>query len=329
MKYLPYERLIALLACQVLSGALEALNTLLPEMRLPALHRLTLSAHVTNGLILGDLPVFGKTKVHFDTADISDRGPPLKLNATDISLESADAMASVSSTGQFAGQPFMLKGTFGVPKTPDGVVSVPIDLVAQATASGGKAAGAVNGNVAMQGKLALDNEAIARLPDGTMFISDEYGPNIYRFSADGHLMSATQPPAALVPMRHGKPNFASDNPGPGAAEPNPKDPETGRQNNQGLEGMSMTPDGKFLIAVLQSATRQDGGDSGSTRQNTRALVYDASDLAHLKLAHEYVVPLPVFKDAKGNIKLNQMINTTAAGAVGGGSEYSQQQRIRC
>ena len=107
-----------------------------------------------------------------------------------------------------------------------------------------------------------------RLPDGTMFISDEYGPNIYRFSADGHLMSATQPPAALVPTRHGAPNFASNNPGPGAAEPDPKDPDTGRQNNQGLEGMAMTPDGKFLIAVLQSATRQDGGDSASTRQNT-------------------------------------------------------------
>ncbi|BCG93801.1 esterase-like activity of phytase family protein [Mesorhizobium sp. 131-2-1] len=153
------------------------------------------------------------------------------------------------------------------------------------------------------GKLSLDDEAIVRLPDGTMFISDEYGPNIYRFSAEGRLMSATQPPAALVPMRHGKPNFASDNPGPDAAEPDPKDPETGRQNNQGLEGMSLTPDGKLLIAVLQSAPRQDGGDSGSTRQNTRALVYDASDLAHLKLAHEYVVPLPVFKDAKDKTKV--------------------------
>ncbi|MCQ8873532.1 esterase-like activity of phytase family protein [Mesorhizobium sp. LMG17149] len=152
-------------------------------------------------------------------------------------------------------------------------------------------------------KLALDNEAIVRLPDGSMFISDEYGPNIYRFSADGHLLSATQPPAALVPMRHGAPNFASDNPGPGAAEPDPKDPDTGRQNNQGLEGMAMTPDGKFLIAVLQSAPRQDGGDSPATRQNTRALVYDASDPAHLKLAHEYVVPLPVFKDAKGKTKI--------------------------
>lgn len=152
---------------------------------------------------------------------------------------------------------------------------------------------------ATNGKVALDNEAIIRLPDGSMFISDEYGPYIYRFSADGHLMSATQPSKALLPMRKGTLSFASNNPGPGAGAPDPKDPDTGRQNNQGLEGMAMTPDGKYVIAVLQSAARQDGGDSGSTRQNTRAMIYDASDLAHLKMVHEYVVPLPVFKDAKG------------------------------
>lgn len=152
---------------------------------------------------------------------------------------------------------------------------------------------------ASNGKISLDNEAIARLADGSMLISDEYGPNIYHFAADGRLVSATQPPAALVPMRNGKPNFASNNPGPGDSAPDPKDPQTGRQNNQGLEGMALTPDGKTLIAVLQSATRQDGGDSSSTRQNTRALVYDASDVDHLKLIHEYVVPLPVFTDAKG------------------------------
>lgn len=149
------------------------------------------------------------------------------------------------------------------------------------------------------GKIALDNEAIARLPDGTMFISDEYGPNIYRFSAEGRLMSTTQPPAAMVPMRKGAANFASNNPGPGAAAPEPKNPETGRQNNQGLEGMALTPDGKILIAVLQSAARQDGGDDSTTRQNTRALVYDVADPAHLKLVHEYILPLPVFTDAKG------------------------------
>ncbi len=152
---------------------------------------------------------------------------------------------------------------------------------------------------APNGKLPLDDEAIVRLPDGSMLISDEYGPNIYHFGADGKLISATQPPQALVPMRKGEANFGSNNPGPGESAPSPKDPDTGRQNNQGLEGMSMTPDGKFLIAVLQSATRQDGGDSGATRENTRALVYDAADVDHLKLVHEFVVPLPMFKDAKG------------------------------
>jgi hypothetical protein len=152
---------------------------------------------------------------------------------------------------------------------------------------------------ATNGKLALDNEAISRLSDGSMFISDEYGPYIYRFAADGELMSATEPPKALLPMRKGSMNFASNNPGPGASTPDPKDPESGRQNNQGLEGMALTPDGSFLIAVLQSATRQDGGDSGATRHNTRAMVYDAADPAHLKLVHEYVVPLPVFKDTMG------------------------------
>ena len=146
---------------------------------------------------------------------------------------------------------------------------------------------------ASNGKISLDNEAIVRLADGSMLISDEYGPNIYHFAADGRLVSATQPPAALIPIRNGKPNFASNNPGPGDSAPDPKDPQTGRQNNQGLEGMALAPDGKTLITVLQSATRQDGGDSSATRQNTRALVYDASDIDHLKLIHEYVVPLPV------------------------------------
>ncbi|MGN7293642.1 esterase-like activity of phytase family protein [Rhizobium sp. SAFR-030] len=153
---------------------------------------------------------------------------------------------------------------------------------------------------ARTGKVALDPEAIVRLADGSFLISDEYGPYIYRFTANGRLVSATQPPKALLPMRNGETNFSSNNVDAEGKKPEPKDPETGRQNNQGLEGMSMTPDGKFVIAVLQSAARQDGGDSGSTRMNTRALVYDATDIDALKLVHEYVVPLPTF-DNKGKV----------------------------
>lgn len=35
---------------------------------------------------------------------------------------------------------------------------------------------------------------------------------------------------------------------------NPADPDTGRGNNQGLEALTASPDGKYLYAMLQSAT---------------------------------------------------------------------------
>ena len=149
------------------------------------------------------------------------------------------------------------------------------------------------------GSVAFDPEAMVLLPDGGFFISDEYGPYIYRFSAAGKMLSAIRPPEAIVPMRNGVQNFSSNNPGPGAEAPKPANPDSGRQNNQGFEGMAMTPDGKSLVVVLQSATRQDGGDSPATRNHTRALVYDIADLDRPRLTAEYVVPLPVFKDDKG------------------------------
>lgn len=152
---------------------------------------------------------------------------------------------------------------------------------------------------AANGKLALDAEGLVHMADGTLFVSDEYGPNIYRFGADGKLLGVTTPPAAFTPIRKGVPNYSANAPTEGAAKPDPENPETGRQNNQGLEGLSMTSDGKYLIAVLQSANRQDGGDKSATRDKTRALVYDLSDPANLKLVHEYVVPLPTFKSAEG------------------------------
>lgn len=75
----------------------------------------------------------------------------------------------------------------------------------------------------------------------------------------------------------------------------PPNPEVGRQNNQGFEGMALTPDGRTLAVILQSATRQDGGNASATRHHTRILMYDVADPAAPKLKAEHVVPLPVFK----------------------------------
>jgi hypothetical protein len=156
---------------------------------------------------------------------------------------------------------------------------------------------------ASNGRISLDPEALVLLPNGEFFIGDEYGPYIYRFSAKGRMLAAIRPPAAFIPLRNGKESFSSNNPGAGADAPRPADPEFGRQNNQGLEGLTLTPDGKTLVAILQSATRQDGGNSAATRQHTRILFYDISIAKRPKLMRQHVVVLPGYSDAEGKKKI--------------------------
>lgn len=225
------------------------------------------------------------------TTDYNDR-----INRIDFHLTPASADAAIPADKQQTGMDAKLADTILLTDN-KGKSFTGLDPEAGVRAAEGKFPVLPQ---ASTGKVSLDPEAVVRLADGSMMISDEYGPYIYHYSADGKMISATQPPKAFLPMRKGEINFSSNNVGEGGKKPDPKDPDTGRQNNQGFEGLSLTPDGKFLIALLQSATRQDGGDSSSTRMNTRALVYDASDVDQLKLVHEYVVPLPTF-DNKGKV----------------------------
>lgn len=136
------------------------------------------------------------------------------------------------------------------------------------------------------GKLSLDSEAIAYLPDGSFYVSDEYVAGIYLFDKSAKLVGAIQTVPALLPMKAGKLDFGAE-----------KAPATGRRNNQGLEALSISPDGKRLIVVLQSATMQDSTSNAATRNNTRVLVYDIakSRLPKAPVGH-YVLQLPTVRE---------------------------------
>src|SRR5215510_13146932 len=43
---------------------------------------------------------------------------------------------------------------------------------------------------ASNGRVSIDSESLALLPDGSFFIGDEYGPYVYRFSPAGRLLAA-------------------------------------------------------------------------------------------------------------------------------------------
>jgi hypothetical protein len=145
------------------------------------------------------------------------------------------------------------------------------------------------------GDLTLDAEGFALLPDGTFFVSDEYGPYLYRFSAAGTLLGAIRPPDAFIPRRNAQESFSSDSPAAGQPSPTPSQPDAGRGNSQGLEGLSVSADGRTLFALMQSALRQDGGaGDNSLRRYTRLLAYNITNPAVPTLSGEWILPLPIY-----------------------------------
>ena len=135
-------------------------------------------------------------------------------------------------------------------------------------------------------KIALDAEGLRFLRDGSFYVSDEYGANVYYFNRTGQLQGVIRPPSAIIP-RDAAGNLIYSS---------LVDATTGRRLNQGLEGMAVTPDGKRLATLLQSATMQDtNGTNQQTRNNTRLMVYDISGAKTPSTPMaEYVLELPVF-----------------------------------
>ena len=53
-------------------------------------------------------------------------------------------------------------------------------------------------------RIVLDAEGLVVDDDGSFWISDEYGPFVYRFNNNGQMVNAIQPPDALLPVRKGQ-----------------------------------------------------------------------------------------------------------------------------
>jgi hypothetical protein len=164
------------------------------------------------------------------------------------------------------------------------------------------------------GKLALDAEGLAIRSDGSFYISDEYGASILNVSKDGKLLGVITPVQALIPQftgASGLTGFTSQVGGVDISKAADPTVQTGgRRDNQGMEAVDITPDGKFLVSMLQSATRQDTpGNLDQNRSYTRLFVYDItkSGTPSSPVGH-YLVELPTFS-SKG---VGAAANKTAA-----------------
>ena len=136
--------------------------------------------------------------------------------------------------------------------------------------------------------LRLDPEGIRVGPNGHFYISDEYGPYIFEFNRQGHLVRRIDVPSTfLIASPSGDPTteLLSNT--------------SGRQANRGMEGLAISPDGNTLIGIMQNALLQDNALTPGTvdRQsvNTRILTVDL----FTGETHQYVYVLDAFNRGQG------------------------------
>jgi len=145
------------------------------------------------------------------------------------------------------------------------------------------------------GKFAIDGEGLAIRADGSFYISDEYGATVFHVSKTGQMLGLITPPQALLPK-------FSDASIIGFPTASASVQTGGRRDNQGMEAVDLTPDGRYLVTMLQSATRQDNpADNNQGRLFTRLMVYDVSKTATpTSTIGHYLVELPTFdRDGTG------------------------------
>ena len=135
----------------------------------------------------------------------------------------------------------------------------------------------LSGVVLPTDSLGIDSEGLVALSDGTFWISDEYGPHIVHFDADGKTIERINPfgtePRAL-----------------------PKVLAT-RRPNRGMEGLATTPNGKTLAGIMQSPLYNPSKSAVSGSLITRILTFNIKSGE----THQYVYTLENTNTANSEI----------------------------
>ena len=147
-----------------------------------------------------------------------------------------------------------------------------------------------------QATLRFDPEGVSVSRQGTFFVSDEYGPYLFEFDRQGHLLRRVPVPARfLIANPSGDVDEAGN-----SLELYPTNNTSGRQANRGMEGLAITPSGRLLVGIMQNALIQDNGLNSATPPgrrgvNTRIFTYDLVTGE----SHEYVYPVDAINQGRG------------------------------
>jgi hypothetical protein len=124
----------------------------------------------------------------------------------------------------------------------------------------------LNGNASNLG-LSFDPEGFAIAPNGNFYVADEYGPSVYEFNSTGAFLKAFATPDNLLPREaDGTVNFTDGF----------STITSGRQDNRGYEGVTLSPDGSKLFAMMQDPLVDEGDPDGRRSPNLRLVEFDTA-----------------------------------------------------
>jgi hypothetical protein len=113
--------------------------------------------------------------------------------------------------------------------------------------------------------LRLDPEGVRVTKQGTILISDEYGPSVREFDMNGKWVRDLPTPS----------RYLIKNPGGTPEEELPPHNVSGRQNNRGWEGVGLSLDGQKVYTIAQGPLIQDGGlDEKNERVGTNVRIWE-------------------------------------------------------
>lgn len=122
----------------------------------------------------------------------------------------------------------------------------------------GEIALGLNGQTITPSADGIDSEGLVLLPDGSFWISDEYGPHIVHFDATGKTIERINPFGSGTGGRTIPKVFAK------------------RRPNRGMEGLTITPDGKTLVGLMQSPMYNPSSAAVSGSTVIRILTFDVA-----------------------------------------------------
>lgn len=161
----------------------------------------------------------------------------------------------------------------------------------------------------------FDPESIRLSNDGlTFFISDEYGPYIHQFLRTGERIRSYRLPD----------EFYVAHPAPTTDQEISMN-SSGRIANKGMEGLAITPDGRKLVGILQTATIQDTAEGGDAANLLRMAVVD---VLSGKVLHEYGYLLTTGSGVSDIVALNDhelLVDERDGKGLGDGSKAKVKQ----